>query len=195
MTAEDVTLSATKALCPLRNHVDNYCWCEEFFLASLFEKYCSGQSSLEQVRKLQLSAAAFLEGEIKMWLKMIHRCLSPRMKARNAWTVEFKWAMLPEVFNLILQALKMAHSAYGVSYRENKHVDNISYVHENRLLKDFSQLSHLSCDSVRGFLSKKSKGSRKGNLEFVINFDAPLAISFVKKTQEVVVKVHYRFTN
>ena len=75
----------------------------------------------------QIPATALLEGEVKMWLKMLHRRLSPRMKARSAWTVEFKRAMSSEIFSLILQMVKKARSAYGVVHNEEKHTDIIYY--------------------------------------------------------------------
>jgi len=62
----------------------------------------------------QISASALLEGEVKIWLKMLHRLLSPRIKACSIWTVEFKRAMSSGIFSLILQSVKKAGSAYGV---------------------------------------------------------------------------------
>ena len=117
------------------------------------------------------------------------------MKARNAWMVEFKRAISLEIFTLILQGVKKAHSAYGVFYKEEKHADTISYERENRLNRDFSQLSDLSSKSVREFMTKISKGARKGTLELVVSSERPFTIIFVKSTQQVVVKVHYKFTN
>lgn len=198
MAAQDVILNATKALRPLRNQVDNFLVFEEevkVTLYSLFEKHRAGQSSLKRARMSQLQAAALLEGEIKIWLKMIYRRLIPRMKARNAWMVEFKRAISLEIFTLILQGVKKAHSAYGVFYKEEKHADTISYERENRLNRDFSQLSDLSSKSVREFMTKISKGARKGTLELVVSSERPITIIFVKRTQQVVVKVHYKFTN
>lgn len=49
---------------------------------------------------------------------MIKRRLSPRIKARNAWRVQFKRAQSAEVFSLILQAVKKDRSSYRVSYNE-----------------------------------------------------------------------------
>ena len=127
MAAEEAILKATQALRPLRDLVYNHIAFEEEVKASLnslFQKHREEQSSLERVRQSQISAASLIEGEVKIWLKMIHRRLSPRMKARNAWRIEVKRAMPSEVFGaLILQAVKKARSAYGVSYKEEKLVD------------------------------------------------------------------------
>ena len=68
------------------------------------------------------------------------------MKARSAWTVEFKRAMSSEIFSLIFQNVKKARSAYGVSYKEEKHTDVIYYHRENRLIRDFAKLSELSSE-------------------------------------------------
>ena len=102
---------------------------------------------------------------------------------------------LAGIFTLILQGVKKARSAYGVFYKEEKHADTISYERENRLIRDFSQLSDLSSKSVREFMTKISKGVRKGTLELVVSSERPFTIIFVKRTQQVVVKVHYKFTN
>ena len=199
MAAEEAILKATQALRPLRDLVYNHIAFEEEVKASLnslFQKHREEQSSLERVRQSQISAASLIEGEVKIWLKMIHRRLSPRMKARNAWRIEVKRAMPSEVFGaLILQAVKKARSAYGVSYKEEKLVDTISYNSENRLLRDFSQMSQINRDLVQEFFLKKSKGTRKGTLQVVISSESPFTICFVKRTQQVVVNVHYKFTN
>jgi len=65
----------------------------------------------------RIPASALLEGEVQIWLKMLHRRLSPRIKARSAWTVEFKRAMSSESLSLILQGVKKACSAHSVSYK------------------------------------------------------------------------------
>ena len=130
MAAENSILNAIVALRPLRDEVDNFFLFEEEVktaLTSIFEKNRVGQSSLKRAKMSQIPATALLEGEVKMWLKMLHRRLSPRMKARSAWTVEFKRAMSSEIFSLILQMVKKARSAYGVVHNEEKHTDIIYY--------------------------------------------------------------------
>ena len=86
MAAENSILNAIVALRPLRDEVDNFFLFEEVktALTSIFEKNRVGQSSLKRAKMSQIPATAFLEGEVKMWLKMLHRRLSPRMKARSA---------------------------------------------------------------------------------------------------------------
>ena len=198
MAAESTISNAIVALRPLRDEVDNLFLFEEEVktaLTSIFEKHRVGQSSLKRAKTSQIPATALLEGEVKMWLKMVNRRLSPRMKARNAWTVEFKRAISAEIFSLILRSVKEAQSAYGVLYKEEKHRDIIYYNRENRLIRDFAQLSELSRDSVREFLMKQSKGTRKGTSKVNISGETPFTITFIKRTQQVVVKAHYQFTN
>ena len=91
--------------------------------------------------------------------------------------------------------MKKACSAYGVSHKEEKHADTICYDRENRLIRDFAKLSELSSDSVRKFLIKNSKGTRKGTLKVFISSETPFMITFIKRRQQVVVKAHYKFTN
>ena len=123
MAAENAVFNATKALRPLRNEVDNFFLFEEEVkaaLASVIDKHSVGQSSLKRAKMSLIPASAVLEGEVKIWLKMLHRRLSPRMKARSAWTVELKRAMSSEIFSLILHSVKKACSAYGVSHKEER---------------------------------------------------------------------------
>ena len=84
MAAENTISNAIVALRPLRDEVDNLFLFEEEVktaLTSIFEKLCVGQSSLKQAKMSQIPVTALLEGEVKMWLKMVNRRLSPRMKA------------------------------------------------------------------------------------------------------------------
>ena len=198
MAGERVVSNAIKALRPFRNNVDNMFAFEEevkVTLNSLYEKHRQGQTSIERARQSLIQVSPLLEREIKIWCKMIYRRLSTRTRARNAWRVQLKRAMPMEVFIFILQAVKNARSAYGVSYKEEKLIDTITYDRENRVLRDFSQMSQLSRDSVQAFFSKKSKGARKGTMQVVISSETPFTISFLKRTQQVMSSLHYKFIN
>ena len=63
------------------------------------------------------------------------------------------------------------------------------------MIVDFAKLSELSSDSVREFLIKISKGTRKGTSKVSITTETPFTITLVKSTEQVVVKAHYKFTN
>ena len=78
---------------------------------------------------------------------------------------------------------------------KKKNTDVIYYHRENRLIRDFAKLSELSSDSVREFLMKKSKGTSKGTSKVSISSETPFTITSIKRTQQVVVKAHYKFTN
>ena len=160
MAAEAAIVNATKAFRPLWNHLNNHYMFEEEVkrsLSLLYEKYVEGQSSLERAIRSQIEAAPLLEGELKIWLQMINRRLSPRMKVRNGWMLEFRRAMPLQVFTLILEAIKKARSTYGVTCKEEKLITTILYDRENRLIRDLSVLSQISRESVREFFTKKSK--------------------------------------
>ena len=79
MAAEAVIVNATKALRPLRDQLSNPYVFEEAVkksLSLLYEKFVEGQNSLEQaLRSQNIEVAPLLEGELKMWLQMINRCL------------------------------------------------------------------------------------------------------------------------
>ena len=110
--------------------------------------------------------------------------------------LEFRRAIPLQVFTLILEAIKKARSTHGVTCKEEKLITIIiSYDRENRLIRDLSVLCQISRESVCEFFTKKSKGKRKGTSEVVINSESPFSICFVKRTQQVVVRVHYKFIN
>ena len=70
----------------LRDEVDNFFLFEEevkAVLASIIEEHRVGQSSLKRVKMSRNPASALLEGEVKIWLKMLHRHFSPTIKARS----------------------------------------------------------------------------------------------------------------
>ena len=164
-------------------------------LSLLYEKFVEGQNSLEQALRSQIELAPLLEGELKMWLQMINRRLRPQMKVCNGWMLEFRRTMPLQVLTLILEAIKKARSAYGVTCKEEKLITTISYDREKRLIRDLSVLAQISRESVREFFTKKSKEKRKGTSEVVINSESPFLICFVKRTQQVMARVHYKFIN
>ena len=198
MAAEKAISNVTKSLRPLRDYVVNHFMFEDEVkksLTSLFEKHVEGKSSLERAIRSQIEAAPLLEGEMKIWLQMINRRLSPRMKVRDGWSLEFRRAMPLQVFTLIFEAVKKTRSTYGVTCKEENLITTISYDRENRLVRDLSVLSQMSRISVREYFTKKSRGKRKGTTDVVISSESPFSICYVKRTQQVVVKVHYKFTN
>ena len=83
MAPEAAIVNTTKAFRPLRDYLNNHYMFEEEVkrsLSLLYEKYVKGQSSLERAIRSQIEAAPLLEGELKIWLQMINRRLSPQMK-------------------------------------------------------------------------------------------------------------------
>ena len=129
-----------------------------------------------------------------MWLQMINRRLRPQMKVRNGWMLEFRRAMPLQVFTLILEAEKKAVLPME-SPAKKKNLLLQSHDREKRLIRDLSVLAQISRESVREFFTKKSKGKRKGTSKVVINSESPFLICFVKRTQQVMVRVHYKFIN
>jgi len=126
MAAENAILNATKAPRPLHNEVDNFFLFEEEVKQpslQLLKNTVSAKNLLNEFQRQHFSDP--LEGEVKIWLKMLHRRLSPRIKTRTNWTVEFKRAMSSGIFSLILQSVKKAGSAYGVSHKEEKLPDRM----------------------------------------------------------------------
>ena len=141
MAAKAEIISATRALCPLPNQVDNFILFEsavEKMISRLFEKYRSNQNSIETVRNSLLEVGLVIEPEVMLWLKKLHRRLSPRKKARNPWTVVVARDLPANIFGFIMEMIKKARSSYGVTHSESRRSDRIVCTEENRLIRDLS---------------------------------------------------------
>ena len=141
MAAKAEIISATRALSPLRNQADNFILFEsevEKMISRLFEKYRSNQNSIETVRNSLLEVGLVIEQEVMLWLKKLHRRLSPRKKARNPWTVVVARDLPANVFGFIMEMIKKARSSYGVTHSESRRSDRIVCTEENRLIRDLS---------------------------------------------------------
>ena len=141
MAAKAEIISATRALRLLRNRVDNFFLFEsevEKMISRLFEKYRSNQNSIETVRNSLLEVGLVIEQEVMLWLKKLHRRLSPRKKARNPWTVVVARDLPANIFGFIMEMIKKTRSSYGVTHSESRRSDRIVYTEENRLIRDLS---------------------------------------------------------
>ena len=141
MAAKAEIISATRALSPLRNQADNFILFEsevEKMISRLFEKYRSNQNSIETVRNSLLEVGLVIEQEVMLWLKKLHRRLSPRKKARNPWTVVVARDLPANIFGFIMEMIKKARSSYGVTHSESSRSDRIVCTEENRLIRDLS---------------------------------------------------------
>ena len=141
MAAKAEIISATRALSPLRNQADNFILFEsevEKMISRLFEKYRSNQNSIETVRNSLLEVGLVIEQEVMLWLKKLHRRLSPRKKARNPWTVVVARDLPANIFGFIMEMIKKARSSYGVTHSESRRSDCIVCTEENRLIRDLS---------------------------------------------------------
>ena len=141
MAAKAEIISAMRALSPLRNQADNFILFEsevEKMISRLFEKYRSNQNSIETVRNSLLEVGLVIEPEVMLWLKKLHRRLSPRKKARNPWTVVVARDLPANIFGFIMEMIKKARSSYGVTHSESRRSDRIVCTEENRLIRDLS---------------------------------------------------------
>ena len=141
MAAKAEIISATRALSPLRNQADNFILFEsevEKMISRLFEKYRSNQNSIETVRNSLLEVGLVIEQEVMLWLKKLHRRLSPRKKARNPWTVVVARDLPANIFGFIMEMIKKARSSYGVTHSESCRSDRIVCTEQNRLIRDLS---------------------------------------------------------
>lgn len=141
MAAKAEIISATRALSPLRNQADNFILFEsevEKMISRLLEKYRSNQNSIETVRNSLLEVGLVIEQEVMLWLKKLHRRLSPRKKARNPWTVVVARDLPANIFGFIMEMIKKARSSYGVTHSESRRSDRIVCTEQNRLIRDLS---------------------------------------------------------
>ena len=198
MAAKLEITAATRALRPLRDHVENFLLFEdevEEVLSSLFEKHRSHQNSIERVRHSVLEVGSIIAGEVILWLKKLYRRLTPRKAVRNPWTAQVARDLPVEIFGFILEMVKKARSRYGVTYFESRSSDSVVYTEENRVVRDLSRLCDVPRASVLEYFSKKCKGARRGTVRVVVTAEKPFTVSYFKKGSQVVVKCYYKYTN
>lgn len=198
MAAEDEIWAAVRALRPLRGRVENFVRFEEEVketLASIFERHRAGQNVFGKVSRVRVEVGSMIEVEIMIWLKTVQRRLKARMRARDPWTVHFTRQMPEEIFLSMMEVVKKAPSAFGVSHSETNVAYTISYSKETRLLRDFSKLCKTSRESVMSYLCRQTKAPRKGDAKIVVSTVKPFLLTYMKRKKHVVVKCHYIFTN
>ena len=161
----------------------------------LVEKHRVGTGSIQEVPCSQIAARDILLQEIQHWIATIKRRLTPRMKAHNAWQIEFKRDIPIQVFSLFLKAVRKARSAFGVSYTETKKAISIQYTEKKRLIRDLSGLGQITREELREYLNRSFRGKRRGSANVICNMDKPFAIQYIRKTSQVFLKCHYTFTN
>ena len=66
----------------------------------LVEKHRLGTVSIQEVLCSQIAARDIMLEEIQHWIATIKRRLTPRMKAHNAWQIDFKRDIPIQVFSI-----------------------------------------------------------------------------------------------
>ena len=164
MAAKDEIKEAVYALRPLRGRVENFFQFEEEVretITLVFDKHRSGQDVFQKVCRSRIEVGPVIEAEITMVLKSVYRRLTARMKAREPWTVTFTRDMPEEIFLPVMEVVKKAPSAFGVTHTITNVAYQLSYSKESRLLRDFSKLCNTSRESVMSYLCKQTKRSGK----------------------------------
>ena len=132
--------------------------------------------------------------EIQHWIATI-KGLTPRMKAHNAWQIDFKRDIPIQVFSLFLKAVRKARSAFGLSYTETRKAICIQYTEKKRLIRDLSGLGQITHEALREYFNRSFRGKRRGSASVICNKEKPFSIQYMRKTSQVLVKCHYTFTN
>ena len=161
----------------------------------LVEKHRVGTGSIQEVLCSQIPAREIMLEEIQHWISTIKRRLTPRMKAHDAWQINFKRDIPIQVFSLFLKAVRKARSTFGVSYTETRKTITIQYTEKRRLIRDLSGLGQITREVLSEHLNRNFQGKRRGSTSIICNKDKPFAIQYVRKTSQVIVNCHYTFTN
>lgn len=151
MAAKLEITAATRALCPLRDHVENFLLFEdevEEVLSSSFDKHRSHQNSIKECDIRCLKLAQSSQEKSSSGLKKLYGRLTPRKAVRNPWTAQVARDLPVEIFGFILEMVKKTRSRYGVTYFECRSSNSVVYTEENRVIRDLSTL----CDVPRALV-------------------------------------------
>ena len=164
-------------------------------LQMLVEKHRVDTGSIQEALCSKIPAREILLEEIQHWISVIKKRLSPRMKAHNAWTIEFKRDIPSQVFRLILKAVQKARSAFGVSCTETRKNISIQYTEKKRLTRDLTGLGQITRETLSEFFNRNFQGKRRGSANVICNKEKPFSIQYERRSSKVIVKCHYTFTN
>ena len=172
-----VSLINDRELKKLRGYVDNFLRFEsevQETVNSLYKKHQSGTKPAEAFLLSRIQMNTLVEPEIKDWMKMIFRRLSPRMRPRNPWIIEFQRDLSPVIFEGIKQTILKKLSSYGVAaITQEKTADIVLFTAHKRLLRDLSLLSGMRKDEILLYFKKVARGVRKGTAEVTVSEEEP----------------------
>ena len=152
----------------------------------LVEKHRVDTGSIQEALCSRIPAREILLEEIQHWISVIKKRLSPRMKAHNAWTIEFKRDIPSQVFRLILKAVQRARSAFGVSCTETR---------KTFPFRDLTGLGQITRETLSEFFNRNFQGKRRGSANVICNKEKPFSIQYERRSSKVIVECHYTFTN
>lgn len=161
----------------------------------LVEKHRVDTGSIQEALCSKIPAREILLEEIQHCISVIKKRLSPRMKAHNAWTIEFKRDIPSQVFRLILKAVQKARNAFGVSCTETRKNISIQYTEKKRLTRDLTGLGQITRETLSEFFNRNFQGKRRGSANVICNKEKPFSIQYERRSSKVIVKCHYTFTN
>jgi len=119
MAASEEIKGAVYAPRPFRGKVENFLQFEEeviVIITSVFEKHRGGQDVFQKVCRLRIEVGSVIEAEISILFKFVYRRLIARMKAREPWMVTFTRDIPEEILLSIMEVVKKAPSAFGVTH-------------------------------------------------------------------------------
>ena len=164
-------------------------------LQMLVEKHRVDTGSIQEALCSRIPAREILLEEIQHWISVIKKRLSPRMKAHNAWTIEFKRDIPSQVFRLFLKAVQRARSAFGVSCTETRKHFHSVYREET----SNQRLDRLGANNSRDIVrilqpkfSRKEERERKCYLQQREAFFHPVWAKVIKSYCGVSLHFHKR---
>ena len=167
---------AVQELRVLRNQMSNFVAFEgeaTGLLTSLFEKWKKERALTNRVLMSTIEVGSLIAKEISQWLKIIHRRLSPRMKALHPWTIKFTRYMSWKVFGALKDAISKSSTRYGILLLQTNREDIISYTTINRVHRDFEQFCRLPCTEVVHYFSRICGGKRRGKVAVLVTPEKP----------------------
>lgn len=157
VNSSEAIASAVKELWVLRYQMSNFVAFEDEasgLLTSLFEKWEKERALTDRVLLSTVEVGSLIAEELSQWLKIIHRRLSPRMKALNPWTIKFTLYMSWKVFGALKGAIAKSNTRYGILLEQTNREDTISYTIIKRAHRDLEQFCRLPRTEVIHYFSR-----------------------------------------
>ena len=195
--ADEVIGLAIRELRVLRSQMFNFVAFEQEVARSLHGLYARWEERCpysQRILNSTITVGSLIAEEVCVWLKIIRRRLSARVKARNPWTLEFSRYLSLCVFLKIKEVTTASSTSFGLVIDDTVKETVISFTDKRRLLRDLEIFSEVERSQILSlYLTKDIKG--KGRVAVSVLDEKPFILKYNKRKCEVVVKCHYTYEN